>query len=731
MASKLPPPRIPKLEDEHLKLEQARLIAFTYLGNPTNYESSTYAFWIQFWRIMSFYTDVPCLPSAQHAVFGLKAHEVDNITQQLSFGIPGMVQQHTTRQADTKNAPKASEPAGGDAPVPDGDTPAPDAAEPREDTSECDADPFEGQASPSAEEDGDLESEPEAIAPEDIDASEPEGDGMDELQAVEASWTEHAGAWKANSKSEGEAPERPRSSASENRSAPSNDSPSAVSSSSTAQHTEPGSYTTQRIPDTCLLIPYTPNLTRKAARQLMKARTKPRPKGSTADQLRKQFCRNPMPIVRIQGLHKGITLFIPVLAEHKGGPGRTEGDEEYDKLIDGIEEEAQLGAADQGRVFLHNREYFGYQDEVLLIATVNDWYSHTTMRRVEEDGMFKVQMEPWSRRVLVGSDPSKKREAAIIAWINEKFGPDRLAEMAMLQKTDHEEHIPPTVSDDEPEPDHGKDADYLPTVNIRGRFFRPRKDTTAENRVTRKVAPETEDAESAASRKRKRMDAKNEEESTTVAKKVTTSPPSGRVEATTKKTSEDGTKRGVRFADGEPLAPVTDEVDLDEAPAKAAAAAVTVEYLASRPNDSWTDIKKMPIPPEAEPHLDPTYTRDRKGRLVAHYPVYFALVFSFEVESLYRHLKRCRQKYRDLDMGVALHVLIQEVYAALRIDFGAGITHSPLNGKLVYTFIMSLSDRPETLPYPAARICRFQEIVGYKKPPTILAFRPKAHRVRK
>ncbi|KAL1729331.1 hypothetical protein EV714DRAFT_273764 [Schizophyllum commune] len=194
---------------------------------------------------------------------------------------------------------------------------------------------------------------------------------------------------------------------------------------------------------------------------------------------------------------------------------------------------------------------------------------------------------------------------------------------------------------------------------------------------------------------------------------------------------EKGPKRCVRFEDGEPLEPVTDEVDPDEAPSKAAAAAVTIDYLASRPNDSWTDIKKMPIPPQAEPRLDPTYTRDRKGRVVAHFPVHFALTYSFEVESLYRHLKRCRRKYRDLDMAVALHVFIQEVYAALRIDFGDGITHTPVDDKVIYTFIMSLSDRPETLPYPAARIRKFQEIVAYKKPPTVSAFRPKAHRVRR
>ncbi|KAL1702954.1 hypothetical protein EV121DRAFT_281499 [Schizophyllum commune] len=213
--------------------------------------------------------------------------------------------------------------------------------------------------------------------------------------------------------------------------------------------------------------------------------------------------------------------------------------------------------------------------------------------------------------------------------------------------------------------------------------------------------------------------------------KVSALPPLTQVDTATQKLNGDGAKRGVRFAEGERLAPVTEEVDPDEAPATAAAAAVTVEYLACRSADSWTDIKKMPCPPEAQPHLEPTYTRDRKGRVLARYPVHFALVYAFEVEALYRHLKSRRRKYRNLDMTAALHVLAQEVYAALRLDFGDGITHSTLDDKLVYTFVMSVSDRPETLPYPSARLRKFLEIIDLQKPPTVLAFRPRTHRVRK
>ncbi|KAI4527129.1 hypothetical protein K525DRAFT_285792 [Schizophyllum commune Loenen D] len=247
------------------------------------------------------------------------------------------------------------------------------------------------------------------------------------------------------------------------------------------------------------------------------------------------------------------------------------------------------------------------------------------------------------------------------------------------------------------------------------------QDTASGNRPTDDPSPS----------KRMRTEKKAETACPPEIEKVSALPPLTQVDTATKKLNGDGAKRGVRFAEGERLAPVTEEVDPDEAPATAAAAAVTVEYLASRSADSWIDIKKMPCPPEAQPHLEPTYTRDYKGRVFARYPVHFALVYAFEVEALYRHLKSRRRKYRNLDMTAALHVFAQEVYAALRLDFGDGITHSTLDDKLVYTFVMSVSDRPETLPYPSARLRKFQEIIDLQKPPTVLAFRPRTHRVRK
>ncbi|KAL1718524.1 hypothetical protein EV715DRAFT_200993 [Schizophyllum commune] len=747
MAPKKPAPKIPTLKNELFKLEQARLVAFTYPGNPTNYESPTYTFWTQFFRIMSFYTEASSIPSPQHAVFGLKAHDVDNVTQQLSSRIPGTgkrrVIKHWENAEDTSGRSGDPGPSGpnNDALEPDGGASAPEGHPPQDhDHAGRDADTSQWQAS-AIEAEGDATErannsyEAGTSTPEREASPSEQESGTSHHNAVASGGLGH---FKPGFRVTAKAPERSSSSASENRSQSGSASPSVLLSNTSSQHTEPGTETTQRIPDTCLLIPYTSTLTLAKARKLTKARMEAKPADSDSedqpsisasrakpDRLKQSPTRNPIPIIKEHGLHDDVTLFIPVLAEHKGGPGRTEEDPLYEGSVDKIQEEAQLDAADQGRIFLHNREYFGYQNEVLLIATVNDWYTHTTMKRIKENGMFRVQMEPWSRRILVGSEQSKKREAAIIAWINKRFGPDQLREMAKLRKKKHERRVP-TASDDEHESDHGSDADYLDSsLNLLylGRIFE-RPDALRGERVMRKVAAEPEIAKSADSRKRKRVELKSEEECAPLAKKVAASVPSTQVDTHTKKPDGSGLKRGVRFADGEPLAPVTDEVDPEEASANAAAAAVTIEYLASRPNESWTNIKEMPIPPEARPHLEPILSRDRKGRLLARYSVRYALVFSFEVAALHRHLQRRQPKYRRLDAARAMHALVAELHSALGIKCGNGITHSVVDDRLVYTFIMSKSNRPETLPYPAARVRKFQEIINHPLPPIIIAYRP-------
>ncbi|KAI5884903.1 uncharacterized protein SCHCODRAFT_02753965 [Schizophyllum commune H4-8] len=264
--------------------------------------------------------------------------------------------------------------------------------------------------------------------------------------------------------------------------------------------------------------------------------------------------------------------------------------------------------------------------------------------------------------------------------------------------------------------------------------------TTIENRTPQlkrrtRALPEinTDSGNAEGDRCHKRnLKAKSDDEgSSSVHQKIAALSPHEDIDTTTAKPKGKCAKRCVRFADGEPLAPVTDDVAPDEASAKAAAAAVTIEYLASRPNESWSNIKEMPIPPEALPHLEPAITRDRKGRLLARYSIRYALVFSFDVEALHRHLQRRRPKYRRLDLSLAMHALVAELQSELGIKFGDGIAYSTVDDKLVYTFFMSKSNRPETLPYPVARIRKFQEIINHPITPLIVANRPRAHRVRR
>ena len=72
-----------------------------------------------------------------------------------------------------------------------------------------------------------------------------------------------------------------------------------------------------------------------------------------------------------------------------------------------------------------------------------------------------------------------------------------------------------------------------------------------------------------------------------------------------------------------------------------------------------------------------------------------------------------------------MHALVAELQSELGIKFGNGIAYSTVDDKLVYTFFMSKSNRPETLPYPVARIRKFQEIINHPIPPLIVANRPR------
>ncbi|KAL1702953.1 hypothetical protein EV121DRAFT_292819 [Schizophyllum commune] len=260
---------------------------------------------------------------------------------------------------------------------------------------------------------------------------------------------------------------------------------------------------------------------------------------------------------------------------------------------------------------------------------------------------------------------------------------------------------------------------------------KPARRLKREATAARDIDTGNEDSESGVSHKRKRQDMNNEEGGSSESRKLYKPLPCDEGDTNTAKPKGKSSKRCVRFADGEPLPPLTDEVDPEEASATAAAAVVTIECLASRPNESWSDIKEMPIPPEARSHLEPILSRDRKGRLLARYSVRYALVFPFEVAALHRHLQRRQPKYRRLDAARAMHALVAEAQSELGIKFGNGITHCTVDDRLVYTFIMSKSNRPETLPYPAARVRKFQEIISHPLPPIIIAYRPETHRIRR
>ncbi|KAL1688945.1 hypothetical protein GGG16DRAFT_115537 [Schizophyllum commune] len=173
------------------------------------------------------------------------------------------------------------------------------------------------------------------------------------------------------------------------------------------------------------------------------------------------------------------------------------------------------------------------------------------------------------------------------------------------------------------------------------------------------------------------------------------------------------TRRGVRFDDDQPLEPLPDVEADEETVARAAAAAVTVQSLATRPENAQyanLDPRVFPCPPESRARFAPTRTLDSKGRVLLQYPIRYILAYRIEVGALYTYLKSVKRDLHDFQSTV-LHFQLQ-LDEGLDMRRQEGMTEMVYMGRRIWSMIMSQSDRPETLPYPTARIQRSQEIMG-------------------
>ncbi|KAL1712128.1 hypothetical protein EV715DRAFT_214278 [Schizophyllum commune] len=437
------PVKIPTYDDELMLLEGARHIAFTYEGNPRNYEDAWYPFWSQFFRIWTFHIHCRCLPSAQYSVYTKTTADVNKVLRQIVFGKSSSASSPTQHNTDDPNS----------------------------------------------------------------------GSNLPWKQSWPVDGV-HLGVpqpRKLSAKAQGKQPEQPIEPEDQvEPEAPANGS--ATSTTSSAQQTEPGRDTTQRVPDTCLVMYHIPKLTPETARKLMAERLKGarqtddqpssagpsqasgsphdadpsrnaptssasqvgplQPPGNASmrvqlnywvdrtnvenapEDLTQDPIGNAMPAYRAIGLHKGITQFKSVIAEHKGGASRSElPPAKYEAAQTATMREGQSGSANQGRLYLMHCQHYSSQTEVLLIASVNDTWTHSILHRVDdESGKFKVQMDPWSAPVIVGSDNSNARETKLLAWINERF-PQDLGPLVRESQARRREATPDSHAGGDPDED--------------------------------------------------------------------------------------------------------------------------------------------------------------------------------------------------------------------------------------------------------------------------------------
>ncbi|TRM68693.1 hypothetical protein BD626DRAFT_626954 [Schizophyllum amplum] len=240
--------------------------------------------------------------------------------------------------------------------------------------------------------------------------------------------------------------------------------------SAASQHTESGrANTVQRIPDTSIVAFNVPDLTPEAAAEILNRRIL---SGGELDAAtgsntpRGDPLNNPIKFFRAQHLPPGLIACILLQAEHKGLPSRQLEAALWLIEFHARKKEGQDDAALQGYVYLSNIRYHPHQDEVLLLATVGDYWTHTIMRRIpvpseDKARAFQIQMEEWSEPVIVGSALSNEREDVLIAWINKTFPADfapQLARRATYTERDKTPELDPQLvkvaSQEAPEHDH-------------------------------------------------------------------------------------------------------------------------------------------------------------------------------------------------------------------------------------------------------------------------------------
>ncbi|KAI5827325.1 hypothetical protein K523DRAFT_418531 [Schizophyllum commune Tattone D] len=169
----------------------------------------------------------------------------------------------------------------------------------------------------------------------------------------------------------------------------------------------------------------------------------------------------------------------------------------------------------------------------------------------------------------------------------------------------------------------------------------------------------------------------------------------------------------VRFADGEPLEPLS-------APRK-----VTVEDLirqAERSDAPEGDIREIACPDDVRPRIAPKRRRDCFGYYLK-FPPIFVLTYAYNVPALFKHL-RARGRNVGGDVQATMKALRSQMISELGLEEGIGFAEITHKGRAVYLFIMSCSDRPETLPFPQARVRKFQEVLDVTDMPIIMPMNP-------
>ncbi|KAI5884976.1 uncharacterized protein SCHCODRAFT_02558838 [Schizophyllum commune H4-8] len=141
-------------------------------------------------------------------------------------------------------------------------------------------------------------------------------------------------------------------------------------------------------------------------------------------------------------------------------------------------------------------------------------------------------------------------------------------------------------------------------------------------------------------------------------------------------------------------------------------------------NENDEDVRRMVIT-RGLVNQSPDVYKDSFGRAYWQLPAYYALCYVTSTSNIYY---QCKKRPIDRngnqaffgDRCFTVFMWLERLKATLGVSEDKGLVKCELkDGRLVYVLVIAASDKPDTIPRPAARIQKFREFLELRIEPVV------------